>query len=392
MKITKCNCWFISIGIGIVSIAVVFAMWLLPGGMLGGQSGFKSTNAPIKISEVATTSTDAATDNFLTNGSFDEDPFDTGWTTSTPDGNATLTSTTTAASGSTTAVLCTISQDDSDGCVVSQVVSSTKSGLDYNVSFDARANADATIGTTTLRIFLSDELPTIEDGDFAGFTQCASLKAGTWTIVDATSTANEETEHCLIELEVGGSTPLTTSSYFSYDLDTLLSGALPSTFSSGKVSITLEMYGDTGDQVFLDNVNINEVEYTAYQDVHPNLFKYNGDPTALREQSAFCNIYFDYNDTCLYSSAYSSSTNQLFFSTLANTFDFSDKGINTVLETGDFAAEQPTQAEITAIFGDPDTLGDGFIGVAATTDFATSAIAVVIDGDWWIAGLKKATE
>lgn len=284
--------------IGLVGL-VGFIVWLMPNGMLGfnnpTQSG--SGSAPVKIKEIATTFVVPATDNFLTNASFDETPFDLGWATSTI--SATLTATSTASS--TQAIVCEMTEDDADGCFINQVVSSTKSGLDYNLIFDARANEDATYNTTTLRIFLSDAKPVLNsEGDLEGFTQCAALDSGNWIKVNATSTIDEATDDCMIDLVVGtGGVPLTTSSYSTYNLETILNN-LPSSFSSGEISVTFNMWGDSGDQVFLDNVKLYEVEYVATQDIEVNLFTNASDYSIIDGDSTFCIARFTgTTSTCL---------------------------------------------------------------------------------------------
>jgi len=71
-----------------------------------------------------------------------------------------------------------------------------------------------------------------------------------------------------------------------------------------------------------------------------------------------------------------------------DSFDFSDKGINTIQGSGTIAGAQPLQSELTAIFGSPEDLGNGYIGIG--TNGTGAVIAVVMNGTWWISGLSEA--
>lgn len=71
-----------------------------------------------------------------------------------------------------------------------------------------------------------------------------------------------------------------------------------------------------------------------------------------------------------------------------DSFDFSDKGINTILGTGTISGGQPLQSELTAIFGSPEDLGNGYIGIG--TNGAGAVIAIVMNGTWWVSGLTEA--
>jgi len=73
-----------------------------------------------------------------------------------------------------------------------------------------------------------------------------------------------------------------------------------------------------------------------------------------------------------------------------NSFDFSDKGINTIQGSGIIAGAQPLQSELTAIFGSPEDLGNGYIGIGTKTNGGGALIAVVINGSWWVSGLSEA--
>ena len=76
-----------------------------------------------------------------------------------------------------------------------------------------------------------------------------------------------------------------------------------------------------------------------------------------------------------------------------NSFDFSNKGIKTILGNGAIAGAQPLQtlqSELTAIFGDPVELGNGYIGIGTNGSGSGAVIAVVINGSWWISGLTEA--
>jgi hypothetical protein len=71
-----------------------------------------------------------------------------------------------------------------------------------------------------------------------------------------------------------------------------------------------------------------------------------------------------------------------------DSFDFSDKGINTIQGTGTISGGQPLQSELTAIFGSPEDLGNGYIGIG--TNGAGAVIAIVMNGTWWVSGLTEA--
>lgn len=283
--------------------------------IFGGNSFSSTDKNPITIQQVATTSSIPEGSNLLNNSSFDETPFDTGWTTSTPGSDATLTATTTIAT-STQALACEMTGDDADGCIIQQEVDVSESGLNYNVYFEARANENAS-ASTTLRLVITDaaQVYNAVDDIWEGFTQCTYASGGGWVINNVTSSVSAGYENCEMNIQVDGEGQQLSTSTF----ELIGSGDVvgyPSTFASNKVAIRFELFGNTGDIIYLDNVDINERAYTAFDDVEPALFNYKASSSTLRSYSKFCMI--NANDGCLFWMSYDYDKNEWQFYTVAS--------------------------------------------------------------------------
>lgn len=274
-------------------------------------------STPVSIKDKVTVFDVPETDNLLDNGSFDEDPFDTSWTTFTLT-DATLTATTTATS-SPQAAICTMTGDDSDGCILTQTVTHQASGLDFNMIIDAKGGVDSHTGTTTLRFMILDNTPVYQsEGDYwDGFSECQYVDGGNWTKTAVTSTKDDAIDSCEMNLVVGATdgVPLTTTTYSNYNLYGL-TGSFPTTFDSEKTALWLEMFGDTGDEVLIDNVEITTQAYTAYSDISTSLFDYKASSSTLREYSKFCLL--NATDGCLWWYSYDFADNELKFYTSAS--------------------------------------------------------------------------
>lgn len=75
------------------------------------------------------------------------------------------------------------------------------------------------------------------------------------------------------------------------------------------------------------------------------------------------------------------------------TFDFSDKGIKTIVANGTIAGEQPTPTEVeTALGVTADEVGDGFIAVMGKTSTDDTIVVVTRNGKWFAMSTTLLTE
>lgn len=76
---------------------------------------------------------------------------------------------------------------------------------------------------------------------------------------------------------------------------------------------------------------------------------------------------------------YSTNTGASLFSGIVNC----SAGVRTILSTANVTAAAPTDAELDAAFGEPATVGAGFIGVIDDNNDETAGILAFTDGEVW---------